>query len=92
MQEEISKPIHYDFYISGTSAGHAVVLCGSYYDSTRLTYYFADPNEYNVSSGEDNTVTVSVLQNISAYNNSSMIRYVTSGGTVYDLCTHTYHY
>ncbi len=88
----LNKPIHYDFYVSGTEIGHSVALCGSYYDESRLIYYFADPNEYNVSSGEDNDVTVGVVQNLSAYSNSSLIKFVSTGGTIYNECTHTYHY
>ncbi len=88
----LNKPIHYDFYVSGTETGHSVALCGSYYDETRLIYYFADPNEYNVTSGEDNDVTVGVVQNLSAYSNPGLIKFVSTGGTIYNECTHTYHY
>ena len=88
----LNKPIHYDFYVSGTEIGHSVALCGSYYDETRLIYYFADPNEYDVTSGEDNDVTVGVVQNLSAYSNPGLIKFVSTGGTIYNECTHTYHY
>lgn len=74
-------PIHMDFY-SSSGSGHALVLCGSYYDGSNLVYIFRDPNKEN---------TVSVVQSLSAVTDATYIKY-NDGSTLYDTCTHTYYY
>lgn len=74
-------PMHMDFYTS-SGVGHAVVLCGSYYDGNTLIYTFRDPNNAN---------TVSVAQDLSAVTDATYIKY-NSGSTLYATCTHTYYY
>lgn len=80
-----NMPVHIDFYIQASygAIGHAVVLCGTYWDGNTLVYTFADPNV----AGKK----VAVTQNIAAYNNGELIKYVTLGEVVYDECTHIYY-
>ncbi len=78
-----NDPIHMDYYNTSSGSGHAVVLCGSYYDGNTLVYKYRDPNSP--------TEFKSVAQSLSAVTDASYLKY-TDGLTLYDLCTHTYYY
>lgn len=81
-----NKPVHMDFYryVNGTAAGHAVVLCGTYWDGNTLVYTFCDPNY------ADDKVAVS--QDKAAYDDASKVKFVSIIGTEYSECTHVYYY
>ncbi len=80
------KPVHMDFYrkSNGTAVGHAVVLCGTYWDGNTLVYTFCDPNY------ADDKVAVS--QDKAAYDDATKVKFVTKTGTEYNECTHAYYY
>ena len=80
-----NKPVHMDFYgyVNGKLNGHAVVLCGTYWDGNTLVYTFCDPNY-----ADDK---VAVLQDKAAYDNAGKVKFVSRTGIELNECTHVYY-